>query len=399
MPSHAFLKGIKVVDLTRALAGPFCSMMLADMGADVIKVESPDGGDESRSWGPPFLSGESAYFLSINRNKKSIALDLKRDEGREILLRLLKAADVFIENFRPGTTARLGIDYESLKKIKPELVYCSISGFGQTGPDSGKPGYDIIALASSGMMSITGEPDRPPVKMGAPLSDIGAGMYSAYAIVCALFRKKATGLGERIDTSLQDGMVSWLTHQAGSFFATGENPPRLGSAHSSVAPYQAFKGKDGSYFVVGVGNDKMWREFCLAIDADGLQGDARFLTNSERVKHRAELEAELVQIFSKDTSANWVLKISQTGIPCSEIRSLSEVFSDPHVVSREMVRETHHPKAGLVKQVGLPYHFANFDFDIRSPPPMLGEHTREILSSLGCSSLEIEKLKSSGIIK
>jgi formyl-CoA transferase/CoA:oxalate CoA-transferase len=375
-------------------------MMLADMEAEVIKVEPVNGvGDESRSWGPPFLKGESAYFLSVNRNKRSIVINLTKDNGKKILLRLAQNTDVFLENFRPGTTLKLGIDYESLKRINDHIIYCSVSGFGQSGPEKDKPGYDIIALASSGMMSITGEPGRPPVKMGVPASDIAAGMYSAYSIVCALLRRKNTDQGEYIDVGLQDGMISWLTNQAGSFFATGKNPSPSGSAHTTIAPYQAFKGKDESYFVVAVGNDKLWDDFCKAIGADELRSDKRFETNSERVENKVELEHVLQEIFSTDHTSSWVSKISRAGVPCSLIKKLDQVFSDPHVISRGMLNEVEHPKLGPIKQIGIPYHFSNFRFQIRSPPPTLGEHTSEILSSLGFSKAEINKLRAKGVVK
>ncbi len=398
--STPFLDKVKVLDLTRAMAGPFCSMMLADMGAEVIKVEPIDGGgDESRSWGPPFVNGESAYFLSVNRNKKSIAINLKKTEGKEILLRMVRKADVFLENFRPGTTLKLGIDYDSVRDLNDRIIYCSVSGFGQSGRDSDKPGYDIIALASSGMMSITGEPERPPVKMGVPASDSTAGMYSAYSVACALLRREHTNQGEYIDVSLQDGMISWLTNQAGSFFATGRNPSPSGSAHPTIAPYQAFKGRDESYFVVAVGNDRLWFDFCKAIGADELRFDKRFETNPDRVENRNELERLLLEIFSKDLASNWVSKISTAGIPCSLIKKLDQVFSDPHVISRGMIKEVNHPKLGSIKQIGIPYHFANFQFQIRYPPPALGEHTSEILSSLGYSKIEIEKLRATTAVK
>jgi crotonobetainyl-CoA:carnitine CoA-transferase CaiB-like acyl-CoA transferase len=395
--NHPFLDGIKVVDLTRALSGPFCTMMLGDFGAEVIKVEPP-GGDETRLWGPPFVGGESAYFLSINRNKKSIVLDLRKNEGVEIVKRLARDSDILVENYRPGTAKRLGVDYDSLKKVNSKLIYCSISGFGQTGPDKDKPGYDIITFAASGMMSITGEEGRPPVKAGVPVSDIGAGMYAAYAIVSALFRRSRDQSGEYIDASMLEGQISWLTHQAAAYFATGENPNRLGSSHASIVPYQAFKARD-DYFVLAVGNDELWAKFCTTLSRPELKEDPRFASNPARVKNKRELESLLESIFANDTAEGWVRKISSAGVPCCQINKLNQVFSDPQVLSRRMVTEVEHQKAGKIKQLGIPYRFANYDFEISRPPPLMGEHSEEILASLDYSKEKVAELKRQGIIR
>lgn len=397
MLQKPFFEGVKVVDLTRALAGPFCTMMLADLGAEVIKVEAPPGGDESRAWGPPFINGESTYFMSINRNKKSVLLNLKSLEGRRAFMRLVEKADVLVENFRPGTTEKLGIDYGSMSKLNRGLIYCSISGFGQTGPRKDQPGYDIIAFALSGMMSITGEEGRPPVKMGVPVSDIGAGMYAAFAIAASLFRRASTGEGERIDVSLLEGQISWLTYQAACYFATGVNPVRLGSAHLTIAPYQAFKAKD-DYFVVAVGNDDLWRSFCGALGLQRLRDDRLFSTNPKRVENRIKLEKELNSVFKTRAVGHWIRKLQQAGVPCSAINTLDEAFADPQVVSRKDVVEVEHPKAGRIKQLGLPYKFSDFEFEVKSPPPMLGEHTEEVLKSLGYSTAEIDRMRQRGVI-
>ncbi len=391
------LDGIRVVDLTRALAGPYCTMMLADLGAEVIKVEAPGAGDESRSWGPPFVNGESAYFMSINRNKKSLALDLKSPEGRRVLHRLAKDADVFVENFRPGTAARLGAGYATLKKLNPRLVYCSISGFGQTGPRRDMPGYDIIALALSGMMSITGEEGRPPVKMGVPVSDIGAGMFAAFAIAASLFKRFETGTGSYIDVSLLEGQLAWLTHQAGSYFATGEVPKRTGSAHSSIAPYQAFKASD-SYFIVAVGNDAQWQAFCSSLSLPELLSDPRFATNSQRVTNRELLEAHLTGIFSKGTASHWIRLLNEAGVPSAPISSVDEALSDRQVASRRMLMEIEHPKSGRIKQLGIPYRVRGYRFSIRLPPPLLGQHTDEVLRSIGYLAKERASLRAAGVV-
>jgi crotonobetainyl-CoA:carnitine CoA-transferase CaiB-like acyl-CoA transferase len=371
-------------------------MMLADLGAEVIKVEAPGTGDDSRSWGPPFKNGESAYFMSINRNKKSVALDLRSPGAAEVIRRLVKEADVFIENFRPGTADRLGVGYGVLKRLNPRLVYCSISGFGQTGPRRDMPGYDIIALALSGMMSITGEEGRPPVKVGVPISDIGAGMFAAFAIVSSLYRRHISGAGERIDVSLTEGQLSWLTYQAASYFATGEVPKRMGSAHSQIAPYQAFRARD-DYFVVAVGNDVQWRTLCSTI-SPRLAEDARFASNSDRTRNRDALEDELTRIFSKRNVAHWVGLLGRAGVPSAPINTLDGALSDPQVIEREMVVEVEHPTAGRIKQLGLPYRFDEYSFKIREAPPTLGQHTAEVLKGLGYTTNEIKKLRKAGAI-
>ncbi|MEM0075793.1 MAG: CaiB/BaiF CoA-transferase family protein [Conexivisphaerales archaeon] len=394
MADEALLKGVKVVDLTRALAGPFCTMMLADLGAEVVKVEPPPSGDEARLWGPPFLGGESTYFMSVNRNKRSIVLDLRNDVGKEVARRLLSLADVVVENFRPGTTKKLGIDYDTVKSYNPKVIYCSISGFGQTGPYRELPGYDIIAFAMSGMMSITGEAGRPPVKMGVPVADIGAGMFAAYAIASALFRRERTGIGEYIDVSLLEGQIFWLTYQAGYYFATLKDPERLGSAHLSIAPYQAFRARDG-YFIIAAGNDEHWRRLCDVLELNSLKEDTRFKSNPDRVKNRTELEKILSSVFVKDSARNWVEKISKAGVPCCVINSISDVFADEHVKARQVVMEIEHKKAGRIKQLNIPYRFNNYTFKISKAPPTLGEDTEEILKELGYSKAEIESMKKS----
>lgn len=401
------LEGIRVVDLTRALSGPFCTMMLADMGAEVIKVEPPSG-DETRLWGPPFIGSVSTYFLSVNRNKKSIAIDLKKAQGVKILKRLVATSQVLVENYRPGTTEKLGISYNQLKRVNRDLVYCSISAFGQTGPSRLAPGYDIITFAASGMMSITGEPDRPPVKAGVPISDICAGMYGAYAVLGALYKlnsekgrqrtSKTKHLGKYIDVSMLEGQISWLTHQASAFFATAKNPEPLGSMHPSIAPYQAFRGSDGEYFVLGVANEQLWVEFCDTLGLADLKEDRRFCSNALRVEHRAELADALSKFFSARTAREWVEMISAAGVPCGPINKLSKVFEDPQVVARKMVLECEHPVAGKIKQLGVPYHFQGTDFSIHSPPPTLGEHTEEILLDVGYSKSEIGRLVASNVV-
>jgi formyl-CoA transferase/CoA:oxalate CoA-transferase len=367
------------------------------LGADVIKVEQPGRGDGSRQWGPPFLGGESAYYLSVNRNKRSISLNLKFEKGQRILQKLASTADVFIENFRPGTARKLGVDYATLSKLNSRLVYCSISGFGQDGPLANKPFYDIIGQGAGGLMSLTGEEGRPPVKIGIAISDICGGMFAAIGILAAIRIREQTGIGQMIDVSILDGLVSWLSHQAGNFLATGVNPTRLGSSHPTIAPYQAFKAAD-AYFVVAVGNDALWKKFCEALGLNDLFEDARFHTNPERVKHREELAEILGNLFITKSAREWIEGIEAEGVPCGPVHDLSDVFINPQVLYRHMLREVQHSKAGMVKVVGVPIKMSDSPASVRTPPPMLGEHTKQILNGLGYTDKQIAELREEGVL-
>ncbi|MGC8974331.1 MAG: CaiB/BaiF CoA transferase family protein, partial [Thermoproteus sp.] len=331
------LEGVRVVDLTSAMAGPFATMLLADLGAEVIKVEPPEG-DQSRDWGPPFYGEKySAYFASVNRGKKSVVVNLKNEDGRRVVYRLAERADVFLENFRPGTAARLGVGYQILRKLNPRLIYCSISGFGQYGRYRDQPGYDLIALAMSGLMDLTGEPDGPPVKFAVPIADIVTGMYCAVAVLAALRARERTGEGAYIDMALLDSALGISTHQSASYLASGRVPRRLGSAHSSIAPYQAFKAGDGRYFIVAVGTEKLRRDFCKAIGREDLADDPRFESNDKRAVNREALAAELERVFSQRPASHWVEALRAAGIPAAPIYNIAEALSDENTRERGML--------------------------------------------------------------
>jgi crotonobetainyl-CoA:carnitine CoA-transferase CaiB-like acyl-CoA transferase len=387
---RAPLVGVRVLDISKVLAGPYCSMILGDLGAEIIKVE-PLGGDDTRAWGPPFVKGESAYYLSINRNKKSICIDLKNPKGRNILLDLSSKSDVFLENLRPGATKDLKIDYEAIRRVNPQIIYCSISGFGQEGPLSQKPGYDIVAYAASGIMDITGYPDQPPVKTGVPIADIGGSLYACIGIISALYGRSVTKKGTYIDISLLDGQLSWLTFQAGIFFATGSQPPKLGSAHPTIAPYQAFKAQD-KYFIVAVGTDEQWSRFCSAVGLEQLAKDGRFVTNEARVMNRGALVELVEKHLASEQASFWLKKLEEARVPCGPINSLHDILLHPHTFYRKMVVETCHPKAGKIKTIGMPIKFSNYNFSVNYPPPSKGEHSAQILRDMGYPQSEIDIL-------
>jgi crotonobetainyl-CoA:carnitine CoA-transferase CaiB-like acyl-CoA transferase len=390
------LDDLMVVDLTRALAGPYGTMMLADLGARVIKVETPDGGDDTRGWGPPFYNGESAYFLSINRNKQSLTLNLKDPRGRDLLLRLLRGADVLVENFRPGAMDRLGLGYAAVHEIAPRLVYCSISGFGQTGAYRERAAYDLIVQGMGGIMGITGEPDGAPMRVGVAIADICAGMFAAYGILAALRVRERTGLGQWVDAAMLDGQVAWMTYMAANYFATGENPPRVGSAHLNLVPYQPFATRDG-FVNVAVGSEGLWQKFCQALEIP-IAGDPRFATNADRVANRAALLDLLVPVFARRTTAEWAECLLRGGVPAGPIYRMNEVMEDPQVRHREMVVEVEHPNAGRIRVNGVPLKFSDTPGGVVSPPPVLGEHSEAVLREIGCAPAEIASLRRDGVI-
>ncbi|ASN53476.1 CaiB/BaiF CoA-transferase family protein [Sinomonas sp. R1AF57] len=390
------LRDLVVLDLSRILSGPFATMTLADLGADVIKVEQPGQGDDTRQWGPPFQGGQAAYYLSVNRNKRSLAVDLKSPEGLDAVRRLAREADVVVENFRPGTAARLGLGYEELAAGNPGLVYASISGYGQTGPDAGRAGYDAIAQARSGIMSVTGEPDGPPVRVGISSADLIAGTWAVIGILAALHEKERTGHGQWVDISLLDGSVAWLTYVASGYFASGETPRRYGSAHPTIAPYQAFPTADG-HLMLAVGNDGLWRRFAEAVGRPDLAGDPRFATNPLRVEHRGELIPLLEEILAAETTGAWVARLDAAGVPAGPIQTVPEALSDPQVLARGMVAELDHP-AGPLRTLACPIRLTRTPATVRTPPPGLGEHSDAVLAAAGYSRSDIERLRAAGAV-
>jgi crotonobetainyl-CoA:carnitine CoA-transferase CaiB-like acyl-CoA transferase len=389
------LAGIAVLDLTRVLSGPYCTMLLGDMGARVIKVEQPGKGDDTRAWGPPFLAGESAYFLSINRNKESVTLDFKHPEGRAILARLIAKSDVLVENFRPGTLAKLGLEYESLAAPHPRLVYASVSGFGQTGPRKKEPGYDAVIQAEGGLMSITGAADGPPYRLGVAIADIVAGMFAAYGVVNALFARERTGRGQMVDVAMLDAVAALLTYQAGNYFASGDVPRRLGNRHPSIVPYETFAASDGE-FVLAVGNEELWRKFCAVAELD--LGE-RFATNRQRVTQYDELRPLVAAALALHPRQYWIDRLTAAGVPCGSVRDFQELFADPQVLAREMVAELDHSTIGPLRALGIPVKLSDTPGTLRTPPPTLGQHTDAILQGdLGMSAAEVARLRAQHVV-
>ena len=392
------LQDIQVLDLTRALAGPFCTLMLGDYGADVVKIEIPETGDDTRHWGPPFIGEESAYFLSINRNKRSLTLNFKESEAIQIFLKLVQKADVVVENFTPGVMKRFGLDYESVKAINPSIIYCSISGFGQDGPYQNRPAYDQIMQGVSGLMSITGEPDGEPQKVGIAVSDIGAGMWAAFAVMTALHHRTNSGDGQHIDISMLDAQVAWMTYQAAYFFANEEPPKRLGAAHPTLVPYQAFMSQDGKYVNVAVGSERLWDRFCEGIGKMDLKDNHNFAQNGDRVRNRSILVPLLQEYFLTQPAKHWLDALQAVNVPAGPINDLADVFSDPQILHREMLVEIPHPILKSIKQTGLPLKFSVTPGSFDRHPPLLGEHNQEILNSIGYSNEEIDGLTKNSVI-
>jgi formyl-CoA transferase/CoA:oxalate CoA-transferase len=392
------LAGIRVLDLTRALSGPFATMILGDLGADVIKLEDTWHGDDTRRWGPPFQGDDASYFLSINRNKRGLSVNLKEPQGQQVAQRLAMATDVMLENFRPGTAARLGLGYQELSERNPRLIYASISGYGQTGPSAPLPGYDAVAQAISGMMSVTGEADGEPVRSGTSLADVGAGMYAVIGILAALHARESTGRGQQVDIALLDGQLSWLTYVAGKYFATGLTPGRFGSAHESVAPYQVFPTADEP-LMVAVGSDGLWRRFTAATGLDELTDDPRYATNPARVSHRDTLVPAITKALAARGCVEWADLLNAAGVPAGPVNTVPAALEQPQVAAREMVVEVEHPVAGTLKMLGSPLKLSGQPVSFRHPPPTLGQHTDQVLAEAGYTAAEITGLRDAGIVR
>lgn len=401
------LDGLRVLDLSRILAGPSCTQTLGDLGADVIKVERPGVGDDIRGWGPPFLKDlegndtrESAYFMSTNRNKRSLTVDIGSDEGLKILHGLIVESDVLVENFKVGDLKRRGLDWESVHALNPRLVYCSITGFGQTGPYAERPGYDFVIQGMGGLMSITGEAERQPMKVGVPISDIMSGMYAAVSILAALRERDATGCGRHIDISLFDCQTAWLYNQASNYLVGGVLPGRLGNAHPNIVPYETFATADG-HINLSVGNDGQYRRFCQVIERPELADDPRFATNTQRLGNREAVLTEIRAMLAKRASAQWLADLQAAGVPCGPINTIPQLFADPHIQARGIVQDVSHSAAPGVKAkvMRTPIRMEGHEFGVRLPPPMVGEHTDEILSGmLGYDADQIAALREKGTI-
>jgi crotonobetainyl-CoA:carnitine CoA-transferase CaiB-like acyl-CoA transferase len=391
------LQGVTVLDLTRVLSGPYCTMMLGDMGARVIKIEHPDRGDDTRAWGPPFVAGESTYFLSVNRNKESVTLDFKREGGRRVLEALLTKADVLVENFRPGTLARHALDYASVATRFPRLVYASVSGYGQTGPRAPEPGYDAVLQGEGGLMSITGPADGAPSRLGVAVADIVTGMFAANGIVLALYTRQTTNRGQHVDVGMLDSIAALLTYQAGIAFATGRSPERTGNRHPSIAPYDTYAAKDGA-IVLAVGNDEQWQRFCRVAGLVEAADDARFTTNESRVRHCEPLTAIIAGVMRQRTRAEWTTALVPAGVPCGPVRAVDEVLADPQLAARDMIQHVRHATAGSIPLLGFPIKLSATPGAIRRAPPTLGQDTVAVLRELGFDGEQIDALRASGAI-
>lgn len=391
------LSGVTVVDFTRVLSGPYCTMVLADHGARVIKLEHPVRGDDTRHWGPPFLGAESAYFLSINRNKESVTLDFKQDDGKRILERLLSTADVVVENFRPGTLDAIGFGAAEVTARFPRMIYCSVSGYGQTGPRREEPGYDAVMQAEGGLMSITGEAEGPPLRLGVAITDIVSGLFAAQGVMAALVAREKTGRGQQVDIGMLDATAALLTYQAGNYFATGQVPARMGNRHPTIVPYESFRASDGDFVIAG-GNDEIWRRLCRVIGREDLGEDPRYRTNRDRAVRYGELKAELDRALATRPRDEWVRDLTAAGVPCGSVREINEVLADPQIAARGMVAEVEHPTIGATRVVSSPVKLSATPASIRTAPPTLGQHTTSVLQELGYTESDIDAFKTARVV-
>jgi formyl-CoA transferase/CoA:oxalate CoA-transferase len=397
MSAQGPLAGLTVLDLTRVLSGPYCTMLLADMGARVIKIEQPGRGDETRAWGPPFVAGESAYFLSINRNKESVTLDFKQPAARVALDRLLDRADVLVENFRPGTLERLGLGYDTVTTTHPRLIYASISGFGQTGPRKHQPGYDAVMQAEGGLMSVTGAADGPAFRVGVAIADLVAGLLAAQGIVLALYSRERTNRGQYVDVGMLDGVVSLLTYHASMHLTTATMSQRVGNRHATIAPYDTFSAADGELFLA-VGNDDQFRRFCEVTELQALLNEERFATNPSRVVHHRELRERLAPVLRAQTRAQWSELLTRAGVPCGAVRDVPDALADPQLAARHMIEAVEHAAAGTLRVLGVPIKLSETPGSVRTAPPTLGQHTATVLTELGMTANDIEGLRRTGAI-
>ncbi|MBF8193816.1 CoA transferase [Nonomuraea sp. K274] len=390
------LDGFRVLDLTRFLSGPYCTMVLAELGADVIKIEQPGTGDDSRRLAPK-INGESYPFGMPNRSKRSVSLDLKDERGRELFLRLAERADLIIENFRPGVVKRLGIDHESVRARRPAIIYCSISGFGQTGPYRDRPGFDIMAQGATGLMRMTGHPGGRPAKVGIAVTDIAAGSTAIYSILAAELNRRVTGEGQYIDISLVDAALAWTVWESGAYFADGEVPQATGTRHRRSTPYQAYRTADG-FVTIGANNDRLWRRLVLdVLDRPGWLDDPRFLTLGDRMAVIDELETEIEAITTTRTTAEWIEALDKAGVPGGPVLTYDQALGDPHTSAREMISEMTHPIIGQMRTISPPAKFGALPYRVKGPAPWLGQHTTEVLRELGCAEQDIERLYADGV--
>jgi crotonobetainyl-CoA:carnitine CoA-transferase CaiB-like acyl-CoA transferase len=391
------LSGLTILDLSRVLSGPYCTMLLADMGARVIKIEQPGRGDDTRAWGPPFVGTESAYFLSINRNKESVTLNFKEPAARDVLNRLLQRVDVLVENFRPGTLQRLKLDYKTLRPSHPQLVYCSISGFGQTGPRGHEPGYDAVIQAEGGLMSVTGDADGPPFRVGVAIADLVAGLLAAQGILLALYARERGGQGQHVDISMLDGVVSLLSYHASIYLTTGTTSGRVGNRHATIAPYDTFQAADGEFFLA-IGNDDQFARFCRVTGLEALVDDERFSTNPARVRNGAELKGHLSGVLATRPRTHWIEVLTAAGVPCGSVRNVAEVLSDPQIAARRMIEAVEHVALGSLKVLGVPIKLSATPGAVRTAPPALGQHTDGVLQELGFNRDVIGQMRRDGVL-
>lgn len=397
--SEAPLAGIRVIDQTQALAGPYCAMMLGDLGADVIKIEKPGLGDQSRQWAPPYIGDQSCYYLAANRNKRGLALNVADAEGQAILHRLIADADVFLTNL-PTTQAlhKYRLDYDTLATINPRLVYASISGYGRSGPRAGQPGYDLVAQAESGTMALTGEVDGAPMRFPTPMADLTCGLFTLVGILSALLVRQRTGRGQFIDQSLQEGQITWLDNYAGEYFATNEDPPRRGNRHPQVVPYEAVQGADGDWFILGIGSDNVWQSFCRYVQREDLMNDPRFATNAQRIAHYEEIIGPVREIIRQRNTDEWLHALRAVGVPVGRINTVAQALSDPHLIERGMIVQLEHPALGMIKSIATPVHLADSPLVYYRHPPRLGEHSDEVMSELGFDATTVQEFRAKGII-